>query len=349
MLNSQNSPIRRAPQGINGKGADLPYYNAKLNNILNDRMIVNIFSENIHYLALPDAGTSMNTIQKRRSFGLGCYILSVSIWLWAAPLIKQLPEDYFNQTIYDARMRIRLSPEAEWQSYNLTVKRIDQTLSNAGRVNIIQGEMNWLINPNDILFVSSGIYGVDRRSHQNVTGYGDIARSGQFLFPPHTQATTYEYWDPNFIGKRIAAFKSEEMFDDLKVYLFTFSCTKIDETEGYSYLPDVPEKYETYTDGQGLLWIEPVSGIIVDYAENGVSYFAYRANGEKATNFAEWNAHYSPETRSAQIELARADRLRILLLDVWLPIFFVLVGLFWLGFGVLMLRQRNRKINGEIR
>ncbi len=89
----------------------------------------------------------------------------------------------------------------------------------------------------------------------------------------------------------------------------------------------MPERYLAYTDGQGALWVEPVSGTVVDYEEEGVSYFVDLATGARAADFHQWSDRYTPETREAQLALARAARLRLLMLETWLPGALVIAGL----------------------
>jgi hypothetical protein len=128
------------------------------------------------------------------------------------------------------------------------------------------------------------------------------------------------------------------------VYVFNFSGTDMNETEGYSYLADVPEHYLAHTDGQGTIWVEPLSGIEVDYADNGVSYFVDPASGMRVADFNKWDERYTPETRAAQLALARSARQRILALEVWLPGGVLLVGLFFLGWFLFQRRKQSRGV-----
>lgn len=70
-----------------------------------------------------------------------------------------------------------------------------------------------------MIFENTGLYGVDRRSRRNVPAYGDLPCTGQFLWPPRLERTTYTYWDPMFIGPRQATFEQETMADGLLVYV----------------------------------------------------------------------------------------------------------------------------------
>lgn len=45
--------------------------------------------------------------------------------------------------------------------------------------------------------------------------------------------------------------------EGLTTCVFEYTAANIDDTGGYTFLPDVPERYRTLSDGQGTLWIEP--------------------------------------------------------------------------------------------
>jgi hypothetical protein len=134
-----------------------------------------------------------------------------------------------------------------------------------------------------------------------------------------------------YIGMRQATFARVERVGGLRVYVFTFSGAAMDETGGYSSLADVPESYLAHTDGQGVIWVEPLSGIVIDYTDSGVSYFVDPASGAWVADFNRWQEGYTPETRAAQIKLARAARLRIQIVELWLP-----GGLMLAGLGLLV-------------
>jgi len=268
-------------------------------------------------------------------------LAAVLLRFWIAPFSERLPADYANETQYSAESRFRDSPDGEWQTINLIARRVDQTLAGAGGVAVIQGDLHWTSAAGEVIFETSALYGVDRRSRQNLAGYGDVERTGQFLFPLHLERATYAYWDPNYIGPRTATFDHAENLAGLEVYVFHFTGTGMNETAGYSALPDVPERYDAHTDGQGTLWIEPVSGVVVDYEEQGISYFVDRATGARLADLYKWSDQYTPETQTAQTRLARASRLRILALETWLPGGLLLVGLFFPG---LFLYRRKKKL-----
>jgi Porin PorA len=260
-----------------------------------------------------------------------------------APAMLDLASEYANETFYNANSRFRATPAGAWQDLQLVVRRMDQTLVNNGAVAVIQSDLHWITEKGQLLFENSGLYGVDRRTRKNVPAQGDQIREGYFLFPPHIQRTAYSYWDSMFIGLRSASYDHSEDLGGLETYVFRFGVSGLDETAGYSYLADVPAHYAAHIDGQGKMWIEPLSGIVVDYEEQGTSYFVATETGMRVANFFEWSDRYTPETKAAQLRQARLARLRIQVFERWLP-----GGIFLLG-SLLLALYLNRMIDSKRR
>jgi hypothetical protein len=260
--------------------------------------------------------------------------------LWVAPQVTQLPDDYTIETRSLVEDHFRASESADWETANLTNYRVDRALSVTAEMMIIQGNLSVYSASGEPIFESNNLYGVNRLTRMNVHGYGDANRSGQFLFPPQIKPATYEYWDPLFIGPRTAVFELTEMLNGMQVYVFKFNGTGMDETAGYSYMQAVPERYQAFTDGNGILWIEPVSGVVVNYQEQGQSYFVDPKSGVQGAIFHTWSGGFSDETKATQIALAESGRLRVLFLYDWLPGALFLIGFIWLVFGLV--RQKRK-------
>ena len=259
------------------------------------------------------------------------FLLAAASRFWFTPLAERLPADYANEVFYAQENQFRDSPGGEWQVSKLIARRVDQALSVTSQAIIIQGDLYIYYDSGDLSFQTGGLYGVDRLSRQNLPSYGNEKRSGQYLFPAPLAKMTYILWDPSYIGPQTAAFDHTEMLDGLLVYVFTFSVVELNETDGYSYLPNVPERYLAHTNAEGILWVEPRSGIIVNYQDQGASSFIDPTSEEQVAEFNKWVNVFTPETRAAQLGLARAARLRILALEIGLPAALVLMGFISVG------------------
>jgi hypothetical protein len=262
---------------------------------------------------------------------------------WIAPFLELLPTGYSNTLLLSVDDQFRYSPTGDWQINTLNATRNDETITNTGQIAIIEGALHVYFSSGAVNFESTSLYGVDRRSRENLAGYGTSDRSGQYLFPIHIEQKTYSLWDPMFIGLRKVVFDHSENFKGFQVYVFKFSVTGLDETAGYNFLPNVPGLYRTFTDGEGTLWIEPVSGIVVNYLDRGTSYFVDSTSGMRISNgeFHRWSNLYTPDTVNSQLAQAKKERLTILALEVWTPAGLFLIGLIFAGFFFVQRRKKT--------
>jgi hypothetical protein len=265
---------------------------------------------------------------------------AIIVHYWVAPQATQLPSDYMLETRSLVEDHFRASESADWETANLTNYRVDRALSVTAEMMIIQGNLSVYSISGDPIFESNNLYGVNRFTRMNVHGYGDADRSGQFLFPPQTRPATYEYWDPLFIGPRTAVFDHTDVLNGLQVYVFNFKGTGMDETAGYSYMLAVPERFQAFTDGNGILWIEPVSGVVVNYQEQGKSYFVDPKTGERGAVFHTWSGGFSDETKATQFAMAGSARMRALFFYDWLPVALFLIGFIWLVSGLVKQKRK---------
>ena len=264
-----------------------------------------------------------------------CLLAAAVIRFWLAPLAARLTANYTSETHYLQVNQFRDSPDGEWQSSELTVRRIDQALAVKDQAIMIQGDLHIYYDNGALNFETSGLYGVDRRSRENLPGYGNEKRAGQYLFPAPAAKTKYTLRDPFYIGPQTITFDHTEKVDGLSVYVFTLSVVELNETDGYGYLPIVPEQYLAHTNARGTIWVEPLSGVVVNYEDEGTSTFVDPASGEQIADFNKWTNVFTPATRTAQTALVRSACLRILALETWLPGGLLLAGLGWLGMGYL--------------
>ncbi len=268
----------------------------------------------------------------RIPISLGFLLLAAILRLWIAPLIERLPADYANEATLSEQDQFRDSPTGGWLASTLTTRRVDQTITVSDQTSIIEGALHVYSASGVLNFETTSLYGVDQRRRLNVASLGSVDRTGQYLFPPHVLQIEYPIWDPYFIGLRQATFQRTDQIDGLQVYVFSFSGSNMDETTGYDYLADVPENYLAHTDGKGSIWVEPLSGIAVDYMDSGVSYFVDPTSGARIADFNQWTERYTPETRTAQLAMARTARLRILALEIWTPGGILALAILWLVF-----------------
>jgi len=259
------------------------------------------------------------------------------------PKVEMLPHDYSSQVVYDTDAMFRESLDAPWTTTKNIGRRSDQVLTDADGIAVIQSSVVWSLLSGELVYQTSHLFGVERNTRRNVQGYGDQDRSGQFLFPPGAESGTFDIWDITYPGKQVATFERFETVDGLRLAVFSFVVTAVDDTVNYDYMADVPERYKGLSDGQGTYWVEPVSGIIVNDDDTGRTYFADPVTGKDLGAFSTWHNRYTPETHAALLQQAKQWRLKILAAKVWLPLFLAALGVSWSVAAAFRFWVRRRK------
>ncbi|MBI3546417.1 MAG: DUF3068 domain-containing protein [Gammaproteobacteria bacterium] len=251
-----------------------------------------------------------------------------------APIFERLPTDYVAETNYTATWQAHQTPTAPTENFESNVRRRDQTLTSGDGHSIIQSDMHWSTLAGMVIFEARNLYGVDRRDRKNLSAYGDQDRNGQYLFPPHTHQQSYQLWDSNYAGPCTVTFERVDQFRGIEVYVFNYVVDSMDESVSYASLTDVPEKYRALTNGHGRYWIEPVSGIVIDHEDSGISYFVEPKSKQRVGKpIDQWRKRYTPDTIQAQLQLATSQRRRAQALEIWLPLSLLTAGLVWLAVG----------------
>lgn len=285
--------------------------------------------------AIPAATYPDGAPARRRRAPLVLALAAAALWLtaallrwWAAPAHARLDADYAAQVQYAAELRSRASAQLPVVHTRSVVRRSDQTLAHGARHSVIQGEARWTTSSGEVIFEVLAIYGVDRRSRRHLGGFGDQERSGQYLLPPHAEPRAYRLWDPLYAGPVGVGFSHASQVRGLAVYVYDTLADDIDESAGYAALPEVPERYRVRTTGRGRLWVEPVSGIVVDHHDAGASHFVDVRTGQRVgAPMNRWQQRYTPETVAAQLQRAGAMRWRMRALESGLPLGLAAAGL----------------------
>ncbi|MFC0676708.1 porin PorA family protein [Lysobacter korlensis] len=284
-------------------------------------------------------GTDVSRIDAR-PLGI-VLLLAAALWLvLGAPLASRLPDDYKAELYFNSLARARETPTGQWERIALVGRRLDTTLLSTENRSIIQSDGYWALPGGELYFENAGVYAVDRETRQNLSGLGDVERRGVFMFPPGLAGGSHVLWDSQLAGPRDVRFERFAEVDGMRVHRFKFRVSALDETSGYGHLPDVPERYRALTNAEGVLHVEPKSGVIVDYSESGRSSFA-TPEGRLVAPFFIWTAQFTEETQRNQLQKARQARQRLWLLQTLVPLLLAAAGAGLLIFGTLAARRKG--------
>ncbi len=184
------------------------------------------------------------------------------IWLLVVfPVMAKIPADYEEEYMFEGSI---MQLNQETMSLDATPTSIERLLQATGTeddVLLLQQDINFYHAEFGVLLedvCSSELLGVDRSTRENVPGYGDMDRSGQFTFPSGVEKESYNFWSSSVMSPLPAQYISEEQFEDLMVYNFKIDVQGIDI--GIDEATGLPRTMDILTE----LKVEPMSGIPVD-------------------------------------------------------------------------------------
>jgi hypothetical protein len=194
---------------------------------------------------------------------LGLILIAFAlIWLLVIfPVMAKIPTDYEEEYMFEGYI---MQLNQETMSLDETPTSVERFLNATGTeddVLLLQQDINFYHAEFGVLLedvCSSELLGVDRSTRENVPGYGDMDRSGQFTFPAGVKKESYDFWSSSVMSPLPAQYISEEQFEGLTVYNFKIDVQGInigvDEATGMSRTMDVLTEIK----------VEPISGIPVD-------------------------------------------------------------------------------------
>ncbi len=173
---------------------------------------------------------------------------------------------------------------------------------------------------------SSETYALDRATRANMAG-GDKERTGQYTFPAGVEKKNYDFWSSSTNSILPAQFVSEETVQGLKAYVFKVEAKNL--PAGTDETTKAPQTMDTTT----TIWVEPVSGVVVDTTSK--TTITLQIPGSPLPKMIN-EVSFADDTVAAMADYASATRTKILWAGTYgvygalgLGLILVLVGLFW--------------------
>jgi hypothetical protein len=197
--------------------------------------------------------------------GLILVILALVVLLVIFPIMAKMPSDYSQEYMFEGFVQT-LNPETgEPTNIPTSVKRLltatgiegDDVLLLKQDVTFTAAQLGIPLVDLGIDIDTSEVYGLNRTTRANVSGHGDMDRSGQFTFPADVEQETYSFWSSSAMTALPATFVSEVTFQGLKVYNFKIDMK--DLPAGMMAGTEVPQTMDVLVE----IKVEPISGIPV--------------------------------------------------------------------------------------
>ncbi|MCK4368962.1 MAG: DUF3068 domain-containing protein [Dehalococcoidales bacterium] len=252
------------------------------------------------------------------TLGLVLVVFSL-VWLLAIfPAMAKMPTDYEREYTFEGFIKQLNSETMSLDEIPTNVVRLLTATGTQDDVLLLKQEVNFYHAQAGILLTSSSeVYGLDRTTRENVSGYGDMDRSGQFTFPAGVEQKTYTFWSSSAMTTLPANFVSEETFQGITVYNFKIDSENLDAgtLEGTGLLQTMDVLTE--------IKVEPVSGVPV-YTASTTTVKAPLLPGDPIPIYVNYFA-FTSETTDGMVDTATSARSMIL----WATVY----G-FWIVIGV---------------
>ncbi|MGU3585956.1 DUF3068 domain-containing protein [Rhodococcus sp. C26F] len=172
----------------------------------------------------------------------------------------------------------------------------------------------------------------------------------QFKFPFDTQKQSYPYFDTTFKQSRDVHFVEETELDGLLVYRFRQEVEPTQVGGGISLPASVwgregngslklPRFYSITRD----LWVEPVSGAVVQVEQHHRQFFAAKADDPEAVTLIDVTPRLDEQTQAEQIAFARTSKSLVLWGTVYAPIGAAVAGVALLASGIYLGVRTSRR------
>ena len=172
-------------------------------------------------------------------------------------------------------------------------------------------------------------YTVASVTGEHTDGFGNDSRSG-YLFAPQNLKKNQDflYWHINYDAPAKMSFVAQEEFFGTKVFKYEsdYSGAIVDQTDQLGHLPGVPEERGVRLDPKVTIWVEPVTGWLVKYADSTEAYYYDKETGERTVPWNVFHNTMSDESVAEQIEIAEHKRGNVLIFGKYIPLILLIIA-----------------------
>lgn len=260
----------------------------------------------------------------------------VPLWIFLiAPEILKLPKNFsFSADVisvdnfYDEE-----SGNFRGEQYSQTKYTYD-SVSVSGEHIVLNHSFEVRTPENELIFSAERLYGVDRSTGEHVPNLGDKPRDG-YLFAPKSlkQNEGFTYWHINYDAPAQMSYVGTDELYGLNTYVYetNYEGQRIDQTDNLTYLPGVGTERGVEVDPYLKLWIEPATGRLVKYMDLSTAYFYDLDTGERQNPWNRFSNTFSEDSVEEISELITNLRIKIRLVNIFVPIFLLVSGLLTSG------------------
>jgi PAS domain S-box-containing protein len=133
----------------------------------------------------------------------------------------------------------------------------------------------------------------------------------------------------------------EEIISGLKVYKYeNVDKTPADQTQFLEFLPGVPETRGVKLSSTIIMYIEPISGHMINLEDFSNDYYYYDINtGEKLSPYNKFINTYTNESIMQHVEMAKIHKMITLIAYIYIPLILIIFLIFYILFKIKLLNK----------
>lgn len=272
-------------------------------------------------------------------------IIFAPFWLIAiSPELLVLPPNYSSIAgmVHDENNRFVIGSNWSGKAISLSSSEI-KTFKTLGDQASLQSLFRVESLTGDTLFELDQNFLIDRETRHNLPGGNDVSGKSMILFRPNTSRSNQNYWPIEMGSPSVLNYVGNKTIQSLNTYHFQTVNSVINDTIGYEFLPLVPEKYQVNSRVNMDIYVEPVTGIVIDHEDSGVSSYVDK-DGKTIWDIAQWSNKYNEPTINMRVAQARSQKQTYLLISRIIP-----GAIFLLGFALAISGVGKSKISTKRR
>ncbi len=210
------------------------------------------------------------------------FIISSSLAFYVVPSMKRLPSNLNEIIYYNGKLGILNPEKVEMEYRDIEIIRKIKALREEGNVLIVREDIKVKDKKTDEEIEElcmTKIYGINPYTSENVEGYGDLDRIGQWIFPVGVKKKNYLVWNSDlddackkgYIEKEEATAWGVYIGEENRAGIKTYKFYGWQDNIFTGYLPLLPEA-KLYYSGEITAWVEPNTGTIVDLQKHVWQY-----------------------------------------------------------------------------
>jgi len=268
-------------------------------------------------------------------------LAAVPLWVrWATPWLLSLPSHFRYDAEVFSQDNLFDEKQDRFSGEMLSHSRFYyETIGRDRGVQMIRNVFDVRKTSGQKIFSVERILRIDPRTQRHVAGGQGRVRKGYLFGPRGVGKEAFTYWHVNYDVPARMVYDGSQILHGLSVnrYVCHFQA---DQTDELTHLPGVPAKRGVILDIELTLWIEPVSGWLVQYNDRTLASFYDRVTGYKLYPWNRFENRLTVLSVMQQVRRATWQKWKVRFVEYGCPL---LLGLG--AFSLLFLGSVLRRIN----